>query len=103
MSSLKGTISQNDLLPVITSMLQLHTTIRKICCDLPYQGPSNSKWKEMVQDFFKAIFTHPSIEYIKLYGTCSHSLLRDAFKDQKKTLIDRYKERDKPLPIVIIE
>ena len=94
-----------DLLLAFTNMLQSHTTIRllKIYSDVhvPYQGPSNSKWKEMAQDLFKAIFTHPSLEYIKLYGTLS--LLKDTFNDQKKTLIDRYKEqRDKPLPMVII-
>ena len=93
-----------DLLLAFTSMLQSHTTIRLLKSDVhvPYQGPSNSKWKEVAQDLFKAIFTHPSLEYIKLYGTLS--LLKDTFKDQKKTLIDRYKEqRDKPLPMVIID
>ena len=99
------TLLYEKVLPAITNMLQSHTTMRllKIYCGAIDQGPSDPKWIEMLQHLFKTIFNHPSLEYIKMHHT--HDLLRDTFKDQKKTLIDRHRKEQphKPLPIVIID
>ena len=99
------TLLYEKVLPAITNMLQSHTTMRllKIYCGGINQGPSDPKWIEMLQHLFKTIFNHPSLEYIKMHHT--HDLLRDTFKDQKKTLIDRHRKEQphKPLPIVIID
>ena len=93
------------VLPALTNMLQSHTTIRllRIYCGVDYQGSSDPKCIEMLQHLFETIFNHPSLEYIKMYRT--HHLLRDMFKEQKKTLIDRHRKEQpcKPLPIVIID
>ena len=99
------TLLYEQVLPAITNMLQSHTTMRllKIYCGAINQGPSDPKLTEMLQHLFKTIFNHPSLEYIKMHHT--HHLLRDTFKDQKKTLIDRHRKEQphKPLPIVIID
>ena len=96
-----------QVLPLVTNMLKLHTTIRLLqiynMYECLYVGDVNSsppiKWIEQKQQFLQAIFLHPSLEYIKpLYAP----LLMDTYKAQKKSLIEQHKKRYplKPLPII---
>uniref|UniRef100_A0A1X7T1Y6 NACHT domain-containing protein n=1 Tax=Amphimedon queenslandica TaxID=400682 RepID=A0A1X7T1Y6_AMPQE len=97
---------QADLLPAIIKMLQSHQTIRL----LRIYGDSSIRWislqpnsTEIVQQFYETIFTHPTLEYIDIHSV--HSLLRDTYREQKKTLIEKHRKEqpDKKLPIVIVK
>ena len=90
-----------QILPLVTNMLKLHTTIRLLhvqCYDIKYDL-SQSQWIDSIKHLLQTIFLHPSLEYIGIERT---QLLRDTFKEQKKTLIDKRKQQQliKPLPII---
>ena len=90
-------------LPLVTKMLNLHTTIRLVhvrCLNIKYDL-LQSQWIDSVKHLLQTIFLHPSLEYIRIEWT---QLLQDTFKEQKKTLIDKRKQQQliKPLPIVDI-
>ena len=91
-------------LPLVTDMLKLHTTIRllRVKCYHINTGLSQSQWINSIKHLLQTIFLHPSLEYIRIHRT---QLLRDTFKVQKKTLIDKRKQQQliKPLPIVDID
>uniref|UniRef100_A0A1X7T0M1 Uncharacterized protein n=1 Tax=Amphimedon queenslandica TaxID=400682 RepID=A0A1X7T0M1_AMPQE len=114
-----------QVLPAVTNMLQSHTTIKQLrilCFDLVEEyipADFNNLDKEEyagVMEFLKTIYTHPSLEHVLVgslitfrkgtwdYGFYNRSILKDIFKDQKQTLIDRHKKEQphKPLPEVII-
>ena len=97
-----------QVLPVVTSMLQSHTTIRLLwieCWNINKES-SQPNWIELVQHLYETIFIHPSLEYIVIKaGYPTASLLEDTLKDQKKTLIDRHKKEQpyKPIPIVEVK
>ena len=89
-----------QVLPLVTNMLELHTTIRllKIRC---FYFSTDSPQIELIQQFLQAIFLHPSLEYIDLPQ--SHfTLLEYTLKAQEKSLIDLHKKLYplKPLPII---
>ena len=92
-----------QVLPLVTNMLKLHTTIRLLKIKFSYMDDLNSSppinWIELIQQFLQAIFLHPSLEYVKLWYS---ELLRDTYKAQKKSLIDQHKKLYplKPLPII---
>ena len=93
-----------QILPLVTNMLKLHTTIRLLhvqCYDIN-NDLSQSQWIDSIKHLLQTIFLHPSLEYIRIKRT---QLLRDTFKVQKKTLIDKCKQQQliKPLPIVDID
>ena len=90
-----------QILPLVTNMLKLHTTIRLLhvkCYGIKIDL-SQSQWIDSIKHFLQTIFLHPSLEYIRIQRT---QLLQDTFKVQKKTLIDKCKQQQliKPLPIV---
>ena len=94
-----------QVLPLVTNMLKLHTTIRllKIFHNYMYEPDSTTsppiKWIEQTQQFFQAIFLHPSLEYIKIWYA---PLLEDTYKAQEKSLIEQHKKLYplKPIPII---
>ena len=92
-----------QVLPAVTNMLQLHTTIRLlgIKCGYISKESSQPNWINLVQHFYETIFIHPSLKYIEIHYT---RLLKDSLKDQKETLINRHRKEQtcKPLPVVNI-
>ena len=90
-----------QVLPLVTNMLELHTTIRLLKIKHSYLRADSSpiNWIELIQHFLQAIFLHPSLEYIDLTGS---DLLEDTLKAQEKSLIDLHKKLYplKPLPII---
>ena len=89
-----------QILPLVTNMLKLHTTIRLLhvhCYDIN-SDLSQSQWIDSIKHLLQTIFLHPSLEYIRI------ECLEDTFKVQKKALIDKRKQQQliKPLPIVDI-
>ena len=92
-----------QILPLVTNMLKLHTTIRLLHVECTDECTDaflfQSQW---IKHLLQTIFLHPSLEYIRIQWT---PLLRDTFKVQKKTLIDKRKQQQliKPLPIVDID
>ena len=92
-----------QILPLVTNMLKLHTTIRllHVQCYVIKYDLSQSQWIDSIKHLLQTIFLHPSLEYIRIEKT---QLLQDTFKVQKKTLIDKCKQQQliKPLPIVDI-
>ena len=99
----KSKCVSEQVLSLVTNMLELHTTIRLLkirhLCFSNDSPPIN--WIELIQHFLQAIFLHPSLEYIDL--TRSY-LLEDTLKAQEKSLIDLHKTLYplKPLPIIYI-
>ena len=93
-----------QILPLVTNMLKLHTTIRllHVQCYHINRDLSQSQWIDSIKHLLQTIFLHPSLEYIRIQRT---PLLQDTFKVQKKTLIDKRKQQQliKPLPIVDID
>ena len=92
-----------QVLPLVTNMLKLHTTIRLLKIEYWYVGDSTTfppiKWIEQTQQFFQAIFLHPSLEYVKIRYA---SLIKDTYKAQEKSLIEQHSKLHplKPLPII---
>uniref|UniRef100_A0A1X7UJX8 NACHT domain-containing protein n=2 Tax=Amphimedon queenslandica TaxID=400682 RepID=A0A1X7UJX8_AMPQE len=90
-----------QVLPVITSMLQSHTAIRllKIKCEYVYDKQSQPNWVEQAHNFLEIIFMHPSLEYIEINAL----LLKDTFINHKKILIDRHKKEQPYKPLLIVK
>ena len=90
-----------QVLPLVTNMLELHTTIRLLQIKLIYYSNDSPliNWIELIQHFLQAIFLHPSLEYIDLPNLI---ILYDTLKAQEKRLIDLHKKLYplKPLPII---
>ena len=92
-----------QVLPLVTNMLKLHTTIKLLQIKYQYVGDVNLSsfinWIEQIQQFFQAIFLHPSLEYVKVSYL---KLLMDTYKAQEKSLIEQHKKLYplKPLPII---
>ena len=93
-----------QVLPLVTNMLELHKTIRLLQIGHSYCSVDSPlvNWIELIQHFLKAIFLHPSLEYIHLIGIERSNLLKDTLKAQEKSLIDLHKKLHplKPLPII---
>ena len=92
-----------QVLPLVTNMLELHTTIRllqisQVHLIADHDSPPTN-WIELIQHFLQAIFLHPSLEYIDLTES---NLIKDTLKAQEKSLIDLHKTLYplKPLPMI---
>ena len=104
-TQIKTSLYYEQILPLVTNMLKLHTTIRLLHVQFYYyikDDLSQSQWIDSIKHLLQTIFLHPSLEYIRIQWT---RLLQDTFKVQKKTLIDKRKQQQliKPLPIVDID
>ena len=98
----RASLFYEQVLPLVTNMLELHTTIRLLQIKYGYLSVGSSppiNWIEPIQQFLQAIFLHPSLEYICMKES---KLLKDTYKTQEKSLIDLHKKRYplKPLPII---
>ena len=92
-----------QVLPLVTNMLELHTTIRLLQIRHFYFSGDSSppiNWIELIQHFLQAIFLHPSLEYIIIMES---NLLKDTLKTQEKSLIDQHKTQYPLNPLPIIE
>ena len=89
-----------QVLALVTNMLELHTTIRLLQISSIYFHADSSPPIELIQHFLQAIFFHPSLEYIAI--TRSEFLL-DIYRTQEKSLINQHKKLYplKPLPIIV--
>ena len=98
----QASLFYEQVLPLVTNMLELHTTIRLLQIDHhsldDYSSPPII-WIELIKHFLQAIFLHPSLEYI---GTTGSDLLNDTLNAQEKSLIEQHKKLYplKPLPII---
>ena len=64
---------------------------------------SLTAWIEPIQHLCKAIFIHPSLEYIQIFtGHSTPPLLKD-LKDQKKTWIDRLRKEQTSNLVPIVD
>ena len=97
----RASLFYEQVLPLVTNMLELHTTIRLLQIKHSYLRADSSpiNWIELIQHLLQATFLHPSLEYIDLTGS---DLLEDTLKAQEKSLIDLHKKLYplKPLPII---
>ena len=87
----RGTLFYEQLLLLVTNMLELHTTIRLLKIS-PFYFSIDSppiNWIELMQHFLQAIFLHPSLQYINLKRSY---LLEDTLKAQEKSLIDLHQK-----------
>ena len=91
-------------LPLITKMLQSHTTMRlfNICCQHIDYAQSQPNWIKLTQHFWQTVFLHPTLQYIGIKPLLRFSVLKDTLQSQEKTLIDIHKQQQslKPLPII---
>ena len=92
-----------QVLPLVTNMLETHTTIRLLKIKKLYFISVDLSppiiWIELIQHFLQTIFLHPSLEYVRIG---SDRFLKDTLKAQEKSLIDQHKKLYplKPLPII---
>ena len=90
-----------QILPLVTNMLESHTTIKllKIMHFSVSDDSSTITWKELIEPFLHNIILHPSLQYIDIVKS---KLLKDTLKEQEKSLIDQHKKQYplKPLPII---
>ena len=81
-----------QVLPLVTNMLKLHTTTRLLQIKFSYMDDLNSSppinWIELIQQFLQAFFLHPSLEYVNIWYS---ELLKDTYKAQEKNLIEHHK------------
>ena len=94
-------------LHLITSLLDIHKTMRLLhimqMYGTYYLRDTNNlqpNWRELIQHFWKTVFSHPSLQYIRITETPA---LKDTLKSQQKTLIDLHKQLQPPRPLPIIE
>ena len=83
-------------------MLQSNTTIRLLwieCVGFIRVEPSD--WKKQVQYLYEIIFTHPSLEHVKIDIGYDHFLVT-ILKGQKKTLIDMHRKEQSHVPLPIV-
>ena len=93
-------------LPLITNMLQSHTTMRLlfIYCEDIDDTLSQSNWIELAQHFWQTVFFHPTLQYIGIKSLFHFSVLSDTLQSQKKALIDIHIQQQQPLkPLPIID
>ena len=97
----KRQLFYEQVLPLITKMLESHTTMTHIDCFIRDFIPSQPKpsWLESTQHFWHTVFLHPSLQYVRIYQS---SVMEDTIKKQLNTLIDVHKQQhpSKPLPII---
>ena len=92
-----------QILPLVTNMLKFHTTIKLLQIRFSYMDDVNSSppinWIEQIQQFFQAIFLHPSLEYVEIEYS---KLLKGTYKAQENSLIEQHKKLYplKSLPII---
>ena len=93
----RASLFYEQLLTLVTNMLELQTIIRLLQIKCSYMDDVNSS--PLIQQFFQATFLHPSLEYVKISYA---PLLMDTYKAQKKSLIEQHKKPYplKPLPII---
>ena len=111
LSQLKGVYNCNNekkrqlfyewVLPLITKMLESHTTMTHIDCFIVEISLSQPKpsWLESTRHFWQAVFLHPSLQYVRINKS---SVMEDIVKKQLKMLIDAHKQQhpSKLLPMV---
>ena len=97
----KRQLFYEQVLPLITKMLESHTTMSHIECFIPEFTPFQPKpnWLEYAQHFWQTIFLHPSLQYVRIFKS---SVMEDTIKIHLNTLIDAQKLQhpSKPLPII---
>ena len=89
-----------QVLPLVTNMLESHTTIRLLKIECSYVGVVSyqpiANWVELIQHFLQTIFLHPTLQYIEIVES---DLLMDTHKSHEERLIGLHKKL-KPLPII---
>ena len=87
-----------QVLPALTKMLQLKKPIRSLSIQCDILGHSNSEQKKIVEQFYEAIFLHPTLEYTEVISIFSE--LEPIFEAQKEALIAKHKKKQ-PIPKVV--
>ena len=85
-------------LPALTKMLQLKKPIRSLSIQNDILCQINPEWQKTVEQFYKAIFFHPTLEYVEVIS--DSTALEPIFKAQQEALIARHKEKQ-PIPKVV--
>ena len=88
-------------LHLITNLLDKHKTMRLLHIELMYNTNNfQPNWIEVTEHFWRTVFSHPSLQYIRITKT---STLEGTLKSQQKTLIDLHKQLQPPRLLPIIE
>ena len=94
------------VLPLITEMINLHTTIRILHVRCNHYFIDNivvlsqsHHWIPSIKHLLQSIFLHRSLQYIELERT---QLLKDTFNVQKKMLIDERNQQQIPPPLPLL-
>lgn len=104
-------------LPALTKLLQYHTTLKLLkteCGHFNRKLTIQPNWVEQVQQFFEAIYIHPTIEYAEIIvgrpplpkstTPVVTSFIKNTFEAQKEALIalNRQRQPHRPIPAVKI-
>ena len=97
----KRQLFYEQVLSLITKMLESHTTMTHVDCYIVEISSSQPKtsWLESTQHFWHTVFLYPSLQYVRIFKS---SVMKDTVKKQLNTLIDAHKQQhsSKPLPII---
>ena len=89
---------------LITNLLDKHKTMRLLHIEIEYcfydTIDLQPNWTKLTQDFWKTVYSHPSLQYI---GITKTSTLKDTLKSEQKMLINIHKQLQPPRPLPIIE
>ena len=86
-------------LPTFIKMLQLKKPIRSLSIQCLISNEDYIReWKKTVEQFYEAIFLHPTLDYVEVIS--DSTALEPIFKTQQKALIAKHKEKQ-PIPKVV--
>ena len=93
-----------QVLPLVTNMLEVHTTIRLLQIRHSHFSVDSTliNWIEPIQHFLQAIFLHPSLQLVEYINLSKSNPLKDTLKAQENSLIDLHTQTN-PLKQLIYE
>ena len=86
-------------LPALTKMLQLKKPIRSLSIQNDILCQINPEWKKTLEQFYEAIFFHPTLEYVEVIS--DSTALEPIFKAQQEALIAKHNKEKQPIPKVV--
>ena len=92
--SLREVLFYEHALPALTKMLQLKKPIRSLSIHCHVLSQDNPEWEKTVEQFYEAIFLHPTLEYAEVMSSSI------TLEKKQKALTAKHEEKQ-PIPKVV--